>query len=209
MATSPPDGSVEATTRLCVKNLPKHCDEKQLRAHFNTTGDVTDVRIIRTQQGKSRQFGFVGFRSVEAAAPARKFFTRSYIDTSRIEIDVARRSGDSTIARPWSRHSKGSSAYLKAHPEEAPPKVKAPKPKAGGEGGKAKAASSKALEKAAKDPRFAEFLQLMGGSKGVDAMKVWNNDDAKGEAQLSSAEALRGKAAAPRRRGADAEEDGA
>ena len=62
------------TSRICVKNIPKHCDEKKLRAHFDSdaqlAGELTDVRVMRTREGKPRQFGFVGFRSEEAAEPA-------------------------------------------------------------------------------------------------------------------------------------------
>ena len=111
-------------TRLCVKNLPKHCDEKRLRKHFESRMDgheVSDVRVMRTRDGKPRNFGFVGFRSAEAAERARTHFDRSYIDTSKISIEPAKRFGDDEIARPWSRHSKGSSAYLRAHPEDDPP----------------------------------------------------------------------------------------
>ena len=100
------------STRLCVKGLPKHCDEKRLRKHFESHGnEVTDVRVMRTKDGKARQFGFVGFRSAEAAERARGFFDRSYIDTSRISLESARKYGDEELQRPWSRHSKGSSAY--------------------------------------------------------------------------------------------------
>ena len=28
------------TTRLCVKNLPKHCDDAQLKKHFGTIDGV-------------------------------------------------------------------------------------------------------------------------------------------------------------------------
>ena len=56
------------STRLCVKSLPKHCDERRLRQHFESHGyDVTDVKLVKTKTGKSRQFGFIGLKT-EAAA---------------------------------------------------------------------------------------------------------------------------------------------
>jgi multiple RNA-binding domain-containing protein 1 len=130
-----PAASAPPVSRLCVKNLPKHCDEKRLRQHFAQSGegDVTDARVMRTKEGKSRLFGFVGFRTPQAAAAAQKHFARSFIDTSRITIEASKPMGDESLARPWSRYSQGSSAWAKKNPEAA----------------KAASAEAKAKEKAA------------------------------------------------------------
>ena len=137
-------------------------------------GEVTDVRVMKTRDGKARQFGFVGFRTAEAAERAQAIFNRSYIDTSRIAIETARRFGDDSLSRPWSRHSKGSSAYERAHMETPAPSGiamgSAAIAKRGG-GGKTPGASSTPLHS---DPKLAEFLQLMA-PKGKQ-VKVWNND---------------------------------
>ena len=146
------------TSRVCVKSIPKHCDERRLRQHFEADAslEVTDVKVMRTKEGKPRQFGFVGFRSAEAAERARQAFDRSFIDTSRIAIESAFAFGDDALLhRPWSKHSKGSSAYARAHPEEAPPPAEEPsatKPK------KKKAPPDATAAAAAADPK-AEFLR--------------------------------------------------
>ena len=139
---SPPPVS---TTRLCVKGLPKHCDEKRLRQHFAQSGegDVTDVRVMRTKEGKSRLFGFVGFRTPQAAAAAQKHFARSFIDTSRITIEASKPMGDESLARPWSRYSQGSSTWAKRNPEAAKAaaaeaKAKTKAAASGGAGGEGK-----------------------------------------------------------------------
>lgn len=36
------------TSRICVKNLPKHADENRLREHFSQKGEVTDAKVVRT-----------------------------------------------------------------------------------------------------------------------------------------------------------------
>ena len=106
------------SSRLCIKGLPKHCDERRLREHFESNGyDVTDVKVVRTKAGKSRQFGFIGLKTEEAAESARQHFARTFIDTSRIFIEDAKPVGDAALDRPWSKHSKGSSAYTRTHKE--------------------------------------------------------------------------------------------
>ena len=44
-------------------------------------------------------------------AAAIKHFNRTFIDTSRIFVEVSKRPGDEDLGRPWSRYSKGSSRY--------------------------------------------------------------------------------------------------
>lgn len=38
-----------ATSRICVKNLPKYVDDRRLRDHFAAKGEVTDAKIMRTR----------------------------------------------------------------------------------------------------------------------------------------------------------------
>ena len=127
MAQPAEHGDAEsATSRLCIKNLPKHVNEARLKDHFSAKGEVTDVKVLRTRcaparrparqrsagvawapippparsagppalpslccrDGASRQMGFVGFRSPQEAAAALKYFNHSFIDTSRLEVEV-------------------------------------------------------------------------------------------------------------------------
>jgi multiple RNA-binding domain-containing protein 1 len=104
------DVSDTPTSRLIVKGLPKHLKDERLKEHFGTKGMVTDAKIMM-KGNKSRLFGFVGFKSEEEAAAARKFFNKTFLDTSKIEVDFAKPQNDPTIARPWSKYSKGSSAF--------------------------------------------------------------------------------------------------
>ena len=100
-------------SRLIVKNLPKHLKEEDLARHFASKGAiVTDAKIM-VKNGRSRQFGFVGFKSDQMALEAKKYFHLTYLHTSKIEVDTAKRQGDDTLERPWSRHSLGSSAHTR------------------------------------------------------------------------------------------------
>ncbi|ONK55952.1 uncharacterized protein A4U43_C10F2630 [Asparagus officinalis] len=92
-------------SRICVKNLPKYANEDRIRDFFSRKGEITDAKLMRTKDGKSRQFAFVGFRTEQEAEEALKFYNNSYMDTCRLTCEVARKVGDPNIPRPWSRYS--------------------------------------------------------------------------------------------------------
>ncbi|KAG8385072.1 hypothetical protein BUALT_Bualt03G0003500 [Buddleja alternifolia] len=77
-----------ARSRICVKNLPKYATEDRLREFFSQKGEVTDSKLMRTKDGKSRRFGFVGFRTEHEAEEAIKYFNKSFMDTCRITCEV-------------------------------------------------------------------------------------------------------------------------
>ncbi|KAM7524839.1 hypothetical protein LguiA_014741 [Lonicera macranthoides] len=150
-------------SRICVKNLPKHVAEDRLRDFFSQKGEVTDAKLMRTKDGKSRQFGFVGFRSEREAVEALKFFNNSYMDTCRITCEIARKVGDPDIPRPWSRHS------LKKQEKLVEEKKKATLPKSLS----LKKTNGEKKENENDDPQLEEFLQVM--QPRVNS-KLWAND---------------------------------
>ena len=98
-------------SRLIIKGLPSRYDDKQLRQLFAFAGEVTDAKVIKTKEGKSRKFGFIGFRTSKEAKHARHQLNKSYVDTSQVTIDFAQKIGSDSIPRPWSRYSMGSSKH--------------------------------------------------------------------------------------------------
>ncbi|BBN20258.1 multiple RNA-binding domain-containing protein 1 [Marchantia polymorpha subsp. ruderalis] len=158
------------STRICVKNIPRHVNEDRLREHFAENGEVTDARIIRTSDGRSRQFGFVGYRTEEEAVNAVKYFNRSFFDTSRLVCELAQAVGASNLPRPWSRHSEGSSAFDNSHRKKdvesfevkdvAPRAKKTQTPKTG-------------IQEEENDVQLQEFLQVM---QPRSKTKIWAND---------------------------------
>ena len=97
---------------------------------FSSHGEVTDLKIVKTKQGTSRKFCFVGFKKDEEASAAIKYFNKTFIGSSRVEVEIAKPYGDETIARPWSKYSIASSAYKKKHEVEETDKTES-KPAAG------------------------------------------------------------------------------
>ena len=118
------------TSRICVKNIPQHATEERLIEYFsklpsqyhaggsNDDGSkviITDVKILKTKEGKSRKMAFIGFKRTLHAEKAVQAFHRAYFDTSRLIVEKAFSSSDkkkgngnveSDVSRPWSRHSK-------------------------------------------------------------------------------------------------------
>ncbi len=62
------------------------------------------------RDGTSRQFGFVGFRTVEQAERAVKYFNRTFIGTARVGVEFAEKYGGGGLARPWSKYSEARRA---------------------------------------------------------------------------------------------------
>lgn len=87
------------STRLFVKNLPKHITEDKLKAFFSKKGQVTDVKILKKKyrsydcsqifSGVNRQIGFVGYKTEEEAKAAVSFFNNSYFHTSKLSVTFA------------------------------------------------------------------------------------------------------------------------
>jgi multiple RNA-binding domain-containing protein 1 len=99
------------SSRIIVKHLPSKSTEKRLRELFSSCGEVTDVKLMKTKGGTFRHFGFVGFVEESQAAAAVEQLNKTYIDASKIEVELAKPYGHEELARPWSKYSKGSSAY--------------------------------------------------------------------------------------------------
>ncbi|KAL8138053.1 hypothetical protein V2J09_004054, partial [Rumex salicifolius] len=158
--------SVNGTmSRICVKQLPLKAKEDELRNFFSQKGEVTDVKIIRTNDGKSRQFGFIGYRTSQEAEEAIRYFNKSFMGASRIFCETAHKVGDSNIPRPWSKHSKEKQEKLTKEVKEVD----------GGQDSTNKGPNNNANKKeiTSNDPKLEEFLQVM---QPRSKSKLWADD---------------------------------
>lgn len=90
---SVPSGGV-SKTRLCIKNLPQHLTEPELRQFLHRQWKtspitITDCRILKTTTGQSRRIAFVGLLTPEQADVAVQQLHRSYCQTSRLQVEFA------------------------------------------------------------------------------------------------------------------------
>ena len=181
-------------TRLCVKGLSKNTTEKDVRSLFSSKGEVTDVKIVKTTGGKSRQFAFVGYRSDVQASDAQKYFNNTFLDTARLSVEFAAKVGDALLqSSSHSKHTLKKLGKLKGNEKEKE-KDKKREGKSGDNGEPRPDASSIKLDLAKRD-----FLEAM--KKRTDA-KFWSNDEG---LPLETAEATNANAKVSKGRGAHTE----
>ena len=166
-----------------MKNIPKHLTLTRLREHFAERGEVTDAKIMKTSDGKTRQMAFVGYKTEEDATQALEYFNNTFVDTSKISVEYARAVKSTALPRPWSRHSAGSSAHARSNaPAPDPDAPEPPDPDrfiGVRELKKMKNAKKHAAEREleamiAADPKLAEFMELMAPRS---KQKIWDNQD--------------------------------
>ncbi|KAJ3345109.1 hypothetical protein HDU91_007465, partial [Kappamyces sp. JEL0680] len=130
---------------------------------------ITDLKLVKTRQGTSRRFCYVGFKNDAMGARAIAHFHNSFFDTCRLEVVAAKSIGDDSIDRPWSKYSQGSSA----HTQQTAPKA-AEEPKQ--ETALNHRQKQFLAEIGGDDEDFKEFLEVMR-PRGAGASKTWQNDD--------------------------------
>ncbi|GLD98776.1 hypothetical protein PINS_up007494 [Pythium insidiosum] len=172
---SPSEQPPSTSTRLYVQNLPAYVDTKRLREHFASQGEVTDAVVVKTKDGlKSRRFGFVGYKTEEQAAQARRFFHQTFLDTCRLNVTfaIARAAADATI-RPWSKHSVGSSRFEEQRKATEEDDASAKKSDADAERKSKKSKTPGGVV----DESSAEFQEFLETMQARSKSKFWANDD--------------------------------
>ncbi|KAG5438593.1 hypothetical protein PCANB_002699 [Pneumocystis canis] len=79
-------------SRIIVKNLPKYLNENRFKDYFSSyCGEhITDIRFVRSKDGKFRGFGFIGYKTKEDALNAIKYYHNTFVDMSKICVEYAR-----------------------------------------------------------------------------------------------------------------------
>ncbi|CAJ0931508.1 unnamed protein product, partial [Mesorhabditis belari] len=106
-------------SRLIVKGLPSNCTEKSLQQFFKKFGAMTDCTLKYTKEGKFRKFAFIGFDNAASASKAIAEGNNSFMQSSKIQIEICHPFGDANKPRAWSKFAKDSSAYKRSHGDEA------------------------------------------------------------------------------------------
>ncbi|TFY67177.1 hypothetical protein EVJ58_g1792 [Rhodofomes roseus] len=145
-------------SRLIVKNLPSYLTQDRFRKHFEAAdgpgGTLTDVKLLLNADGTSRRFGFIGYKTPAEAERAKKWFDRTFLNSSRISVDAVDGAKDAPPPRPNKRPRLGPS------PAEASPAEASKKGSTSAAKGSTKDAKA-SKGKAGKASHLEEFLQVM------------------------------------------------
>ena len=87
------------STRIIVKNLPKNITEEEIKKHFGQKGSITDVKIMLKENGQSRNFCFIGFKTEQSAKESVKYFNQTYFKTMKISVEIAKVQGDPSLKK--------------------------------------------------------------------------------------------------------------
>ena len=87
------------STRIIVKNLPKNITEEEIKKHFSQKGAITDVKIMHKENGQSRNFCFIGFKTEQSAKEAIKYFNQTYLKTMKVSVEIAKLQGDPSLRK--------------------------------------------------------------------------------------------------------------
>ncbi|XP_028162960.1 probable RNA-binding protein 19 [Ostrinia furnacalis] len=166
-------------SRLIIKNLPNKVTAQNLKDIFSEKGEITDVQLKYTKDGKFRNFGFIGYRTEEQAQAAREYFDGTCIKSMKIEVQVCANLGDEKKPRAWSKYAPDSTAYKKIHKDDNNDKKVEKKQQKKNEKNKNKIVEL--LKKHKEDPLFAEFIEAHVNDKTAwikEAFeKAANSDD--------------------------------
>ncbi|KAM3661312.1 putative RNA-binding protein 19 [Ammospiza maritima maritima] len=152
-------------SRLIVKNLPNGMKEERFRKLFAAFGTLTDCCLKYTKDGRFRKFGFIGYKSEDEAQTALNHFNKSFIDTSRVTVELCKSFGDPTKPKAWSKHSQKAPA-----PEK---QSKEPLASSGTKKDKKKKDPVDNLKELKEDKTFQEFLVVHQKRSQV---ATWAND---------------------------------
>ncbi|KAI1127456.1 MRD1-like protein [Nemania abortiva] len=150
------------SSRIFVRGLPPTINEAELRKHFSAKGHVSDIKCF-----PQRRIGYVGFKTPEEAAEAVKYFNRSFIRMSRINVELAKPIADISLSR---------NGYSNGHP------AKGSKPKSAQQLVPSEEQPDTNVKKRKRetlnesDPKLQEFLNVMQASK-ISANKLHGHED--------------------------------
>ena len=128
---------------------------------------------MTTSNNRSRKFCFIGYKTSEQAARVLEYFNGTFMDTCKLVVEIARGIGEQG-ERPWSKYSKGSSAFELANPCQESTTAS-----------KIEAVVDPKTPKENEDGQlFEEFLEVMR-PRLAKPQRTWANDELNVDANLT------------------------
>ncbi|XP_071445939.1 probable RNA-binding protein 19 [Hetaerina americana] len=155
-------------SRLIVKNLPNSITADKLKEIFSSKGTITDIQLKYTKDGKFRQFGFVGYKSEEESKAALEYFNNTYLNATKIKVELCADLGDPNKPKSWSKYASDSSISKEKKSTVIKNEIQDNESE---EEEKEKGIIDK-INKHKNDPLFAEYMETHMKTKKA----VWSND---------------------------------
>ncbi|KAL8672488.1 MAG: hypothetical protein Q9168_003059 [Polycauliona sp. 1 TL-2023] len=146
------------SSRIFIRGLPPNMTSDDLQRHFSKQSDITDARLI-----PHRRIGYVGYKTPEAANQAVKYHNKSFINTSRIAVELARSVDQVNALNPHNHAPPNHHGQI--------PASRIPSVQESTSSLKRKRDDKPTLEE---HPRLQEFLEVM---KPVSKSKTWANEN--------------------------------
>ncbi|KAI1735817.1 RNA recognition domain-containing protein [Xylaria scruposa] len=150
------------SSRVFVRGLPPTISEAELRKHFSAKGHVSDIKCF-----PQRRIGYVGFKTPQEASAAVKYFNRSFIRMSKINVELAKPIADRSRSKTESPNDLPTSSSKAEPTQQTLPSKEQPD-------NTAKKRKRDALDES--DPKLQEFLSLMQASK-ISADQLHRHED--------------------------------
>lgn len=141
--------------------------EDKIREIFREKGSITDIQLKYTKDGKFRQFGFVGYEKEESAQEAVDYFNNTFINTSKVTVELCAALGDEAKPKSWSKYAKDSETFRKTNEV----KVEQPKVILNVVEKKKGNKIEEIIGDHKNDPQFLEFMKSHSKDNAV-----WDND---------------------------------
>ncbi|RYC59870.1 hypothetical protein CHU98_g6347 [Xylaria longipes] len=149
------------SSRIFVRGLPPTISEAELRKHFSAKGNVSDIKCF-----PQRRIGYVGFKTSQEAAAAVKYFNRSFIRMSKINVELAKPIADPSLSRTESSNVPPTTSSKAKTTQQPVPNREQPDT--------AKKRKRDALDES--DPKLREFMNVMQASK-ISTNKLHGHED--------------------------------
>ncbi|SCU82281.1 LADA_0C04214g1_1 [Lachancea dasiensis] len=166
-------------SRVIVKGLPKYLSEDRLKEHLtkrlsqqhigkNVSESITDIKILKNRAGESRRFAFVGFRDESDAFDIVSYFDKSFIDTCKIEVSMAKSFADPRVPQPMREKRREALKRLREREEKLIEQQNVKKPKQPSRQGP----TSNIDDEIKSNKQLQEFIDTMKPSSQVAS---WDN----------------------------------
>lgn len=150
-------------SRIIIKNLPKNATEKELRSTFEQLGNITDVKLV-CRDGVFRGYAFMGFENSAEAELAVGSKNKTYFNTCKIAVEIAKDLGDASRPKAWSQKKEEQNEVQVKREDQERLRIQLSHLR---QAGNDLLKTNALLAKYKDDPKFRQYLELTAGKSDL------------------------------------------